>query len=447
MNSPKSIRGLLIALFALALLPAAAAAAPKVDGTPFPVPVPGLLTENKIVEGQDGNMWVTVDAAGGEDVARITPSGEVKEYELKTGIRALEGAAGIARDAEGHLWVTGEGKVAKFTPADPPGSVAVEDLAQAKGAAVGGSSIVLGPDGNMWIATTENVIKFPPDKPDPETTRTLFSIGGLAPHDIDVAGGLLVIADQNSRIVTLTTAGAEKNYALDSFSQGVAGMKSGMIAYSEPGAKVVGLITPPNALAPIKTPEPGGDPFGVTVGADGAFWFVMGAFNTLARLEPGGTQLTFVEGLPKEGLSRQIAPGPNNTLYVTVTKAESESVARVSGLEPPGSKTGGGGAAPETKITTGPKRTVKTRGRRAKVSFRFSSPDAGTSFECRLIRLAGKGKKSKTPGFAACKSPKTYRLRPGRYRFEVRAMLGGVADKSPETRSFRVVHVGRHRHR
>jgi hypothetical protein len=51
------------------------------------------------------------------------------------------------------------------------------------------------------------------------------------------------------------------------------------------------------------------------------------------------------------------------------------------------------------------------------------------------------------PGFAACKSPKAYRLKPGKYRFEVRAVLKGVADSSPASRSFKVVHVPRHRHR
>jgi streptogramin lyase len=442
MIAPGRIRGFLLALIApLALaFPASAAAAPKVDGAPFPVPVKGIEANSKIVEGQDGSIWVAVGNEA-NDVARITPAGAVTEYALESGGSALEGASGIARDAQGHLWVTGEGKVAEFTPADPPTGVAVFDLAQSKGGAVGGASIVLGPDGNMWLASSEIVLKFPPSSPEPpENTRTLFPVPELNPHDIDVAGNQLAVADQKNRVITLGTDGTiTKEYALDGFSQGLAGLPSGTIAYSESGAdpQAVGLIAPPNKLTPIPTPAPGGDPFGVTVGQDGAFWFVMGAFGSLARLQPGGTSLSFVDGMPKAGLERQIATGPNNTLYVTITNPGSEAVARVSGLEPPVVKPPHV-LVPETTITKGPKAKVRTKGhRRAKVSFKFSS-NPGASFECRLVKVLRR-KKDHT-AFRPCSSPRTYRIGFGRYRFEVRAVLGGVTDPTPAKRSFRVTH-------
>ncbi|HVY96964.1 MAG TPA: hypothetical protein VHA54_08405 [Solirubrobacterales bacterium] len=131
-------------------------------------------------------------------------------------------------------------------------------------------------------------------------------------------------------------------------------------------------------------------------------------------------------------------------------------VARVSGVEPPPAPpappssgpgpihTGPGPVLPETKILG---KTVATAGHKARVTFRFSSPQAGSSFECRVVRLAqkkpkqkGKAKASRAgaPPFRACSSPRAYRLGPGRYRFEVRAVLGGVADPSPASRSFRV---------
>ena len=68
----------------------------------------------------------------------------------------------------------------------------------------------------------------------------------------------------------------------------------------------------------------------------------------------------------------------------------------------------------------------------------------GASFECALVKMKkGKGKKQPKPKFKSCKSPKKYSLKPGKYRFSVRAVLSGVADPSPATKTFKVVHVKR----
>ena len=66
-----------------------AAAAPAVNGTFL---VPGVETNNKIVAGPDGNMWVTV-ATGERTTSRASRrAGEVKEFELK----GSKSASGIA---------------------------------------------------------------------------------------------------------------------------------------------------------------------------------------------------------------------------------------------------------------------------------------------------------------------------------------------------------------
>jgi hypothetical protein len=104
--------------------------------------------------------------------------------------------------------------------------------------------------------------------------------------------------------------------------------------------------------------------------------------------------------------------------------------------------TGGGGSggagssntAPDTVLGAHPKNVVKT-GKRASVRFSFSSAPAGATFECRMDRGA----------FAACSSPKSYGLKPGRHSFSVRAISGGVEDPTPAGFAFRVVRkpVGR----
>jgi hypothetical protein len=261
---------------------------------------------------------------------------------------------------------------------------------------------------------------------------------------------MLVIADfGGARILAATPAKALNKefteFKLTGFTLGLAGAPNGQIAFSEPGAmpEAFGLIAPPNP--PQFTEAPAMDPTGVAFGSDGAFWiaeaFGTPGAGTLTRLTTDN-KATVLSGFANNERPRQIAAGPGNTLWVTLPALgeEPDLVARVSGVEPPGSN----GGAPETRIAKGPKGKVKTKGKKAKVSFRFSSPDAGASFECRIAR---KRKGAKAPAFAACKSPQAYRLKPGHYRFEVRAVLKGVADDSPASRSFKVVHVPRHRHR
>ena len=420
-----AILGLVIAL--VLGVAATATAAPAVNGT---FPVPGIETNNKIVAGPDGNMWVTVEN-GANDVARITPSGEVKEFELEN----VTGATGITAQGN-NLWVSFGTGYAEFSPSDPKGTTK-----KTEPGINGAESLVLGPDGNIWVAANLKVIHFPPSEPNKVTT---IEIEKLQPKDIDVAGSLIVVADKGeiSRIVTLTTAGVEKDFPIGGGSQGLAGAPSGQIVFSAPEAKpeAAGLIAPPN---PAQSFELLGDPFGVAYGSDQAFWIVQFAAGQLTRVTSGGQRST-VGGIPKE-TARQIAAGPNNTLWVTMIKNEGlkvePSVVRISGLEPPTS----GGGAPQTTIAKGPGKVVKTTRKTAKVSFRFKSSVAGSAFQCALTKLR-KGKQQAKPVFKACKSPKTYRLRPGRYRFEVRAVSAAGTDASPATRTFKVLHVHSRRH-
>jgi hypothetical protein len=91
--------------------------------------------------------------------------------------------------------------------------------------------------------------------------------------------------------------------------------------------------------------------------------------------------------------------------------------------------TGGGGdtTAPNTTITKGPdKKTEKS-----KAKFKFTSTEAGSTFECSI----DKGE------FKSCSSPTTYkRLSPGKHKFQVRAIdAAGNVDKTPATLKWKVL--------
>ena len=80
---------------------------------------------------------------------------------------------------------------------------------------------------------------------------------------------------------------------------------------------------------------------------------------------------------------------------------------------------------PDTRITKGPKKTRKARSK-----FKFTSTDPAATFQCRVDKRK----------FAACTSPfTTPKLRPGRHRFQVRAVGAGGTDATLAVRKFRVL--------
>jgi hypothetical protein len=417
-----------------------AVAAPAVNG------VVTLKSElgpnNKLVAGPDGNIWVTL-ADETEDVAKIPPSaGPAEEFDLGKEVKNL---TGIAVGPEGDLWIVQQEGVVRFSPANPVKTATPFKIEAVENEA----SIVAGPDGKMWVAEKEKLIRFSPG--DPEGTAVSFAVEKFSPKDIDVAGPLIVVADANTesdRIATFTTSTppVEKDYSIEGGSQGVAGSPSGQIGFSQQIPKTgkpeqVGLITPPNPAQAFEQPD---DPFGVAFGSDDAFWTVRsGSKGGLARLTSTG-QLSLLGGFPAEAKARQIAAGPGNTLWVSMERVmEPGLIVRVSGLEPPLPPTPPPAplkATPQTQIDKGPKKIVKTSHKLAKVTFGFTSSIAGGAFECALTK-AKKGKKPARPHFKTCKSPKHFNLKPGNYRFSVRAVNAGLTDPSPATRGFRVVHL------
>jgi virginiamycin B lyase len=411
------------------LVPASALAAPAVNGV---FPLNSLEINNKIVAGPDGNMWVTLGS--GKDVARITPDGQIQEFDLE-GVE--DDAEGIAPGPDGNLWVPTINEVTRFAPGDPEGT----DKAFTLTNIAANGQIVAGPDGNMWVASNNSLVHFSPGDPEGTEVSTLIE-GNLAPKDIDVAGSLIAVGDGNARVATFTTAGTQVNFTLKGNPQGVAGGPNGQIAFSQQSEmpEEVGRIDPPNQAVGH---EIDGDPFGVALGPDGAYWIARSAAGEVIRMTTDG-QVTTLGGFPAKYFPRQVAGGPGGTVWVTmeIPGENTAAVARVTGVDPPATNPPPPPAtAPQTKIGKGPKKVVKTKKKKAKVKFTFSSPTAGVGFQCSLTKL--KGKKTKAAPFKGCKSPKRYKLVPGRYRFQVRAVSGGVTDPTPAVRKFKIVRIKR----
>ncbi|HET7485217.1 MAG TPA: hypothetical protein VFJ64_07545 [Solirubrobacterales bacterium] len=84
--------------------------------------------------------------------------------------------------------------------------------------------------------------------------------------------------------------------------------------------------------------------------------------------------------------------------------------------------------SPNTVLGFHPPKTLKTKKKKAKVKFTFSSSVAGASFKCKLDKGS----------FAPCRSPKVYKVKPGKHKFSVEAVGAGGADPTPATFSFKV---------
>jgi hypothetical protein len=88
-------------------------------------------------------------------------------------------------------------------------------------------------------------------------------------------------------------------------------------------------------------------------------------------------------------------------------------------------------AAPETQLKKVPKDKVKTKKKRAKVTFEFTGTDARAiaGFECSLDGAA----------FASCSSPHTIKVKKGAHTFSVRATdAAGHVDGAPATDTWKV---------
>jgi streptogramin lyase len=446
---------ILVIALALAAPVGPASAAPAVDGI---FDLPGVQTNGQLTVGPDGNVWVSLEAA----VAKVAPNGTVVPYASAALGNKLGFPQGGITSADGAIWITqtpsgGKKAIVRIPPADPA-SATDFDVTDINANA---TAMATGPDGNIWVALADKIVRFSPSNP---AVATTFSVPGLAPRGITAAGdGTLWVTDtaNGGRLVNVTTAGVVTPYPVGGQPQFVAGGPSAQIAYGNPNnaPQQIGLLSPGGSPLTLDRPN-GSDPFGVTFGADGAFWVAEFAGNRLARVTTDG-QLTTLSGFPAvvgQG-PRQITAGPGNTLWATLDKpgdSAATKIARITGVDPPvvdpGPTPGGGtidptptGATPPPPDTTPPaitlaslSKTVIRAGTRAiQLRFTLSEPAA---VKLTLSRAAPGKRRGKT-----CVKP-TARLRKARRctRFvRVRAVstnaIAGQNTLQISTRRLRIV--------
>ena len=311
-------------------------------------------------------MWLVVHGVD-NDVARVTPTGQVDEFELED----IEQLSGIAAGPEGRIWVTATGKVASFSPADPKTSGEVFTINDV----TSNAPIVAGPDGQMWVAGKQQ--------------RRPLLPGGPRKHARLVRGRRA--PGQRHRCRRLPDCRCRHRQTPDRDPDHGRRRPAGHPDRPRRGGRIAGRrgrpdIGPDRILRPrsqsrehrsghAAATRPRSSNATAThsaspTGSDGAFWFALfggAAQPGVERMTTTGEH-TYLGGLKPGFGARQIAAGPGNTMWMTAENNEKSEyeVVRISGLEPPVVPISGGAKpkAPETKIGKGPKKTVKTRGKK-----------------------------------------------------------------------------------
>jgi virginiamycin B lyase len=234
-------------------------------------PVVGQVTEYQLgagtrptalAAGPDGNLWfagIRYVSGGFADVlGRVTPQGQVSEFELGTH-SANVGLSDIAAGPDGNLWFTegGRTKVGRITTA---GQITEYGLPQGAGSA---TAIAAGADGNLWF-TESGVSRIGRITPSGEVTEFPLA-GGRA-----FWGGGIAAGSDGALWVTLPGAGAIARIGVD-------GSETDFRLSEEPPADY------PNDIV--------ADP-------DGGLWFGKAQAPVLGRINAAGllTQLTLVKG-------------------------------------------------------------------------------------------------------------------------------------------------------
>ena len=330
----ESIRRLLpVLVVLLALAPATASAAPVISGE---FPTVGTLSggPKHLTRGPDGNIWVVLDSA---KLAKVTPAGAVTEYATSN----LVNPVGITAGPDGNLWVTGTNQVVKVAPSNPTVGVAttITQIGTPQ-------AITTGPDNNLWTASDTFVIKIPPGNPSGYThfDAVLGGARGIARGN----DGRLWVADfGGQRVASFTTAGAPTYYntAPTGGPMQVAAGPGTQIGFTDPivQPEEIGRITPGGTAQRTVVSGGSGDPTGIVLGNDGAYWIARFGGNDLVRFTPAGQQTTLT-GFTANAGPRQIGRGPGDTLWVGLETAK--KVARVTGVAAPPAPAGGGGGAP-----------------------------------------------------------------------------------------------------
>jgi streptogramin lyase len=361
---------------------------------------------SEIAPGPDGNVWFT-DLGTTKAIGRITPSGQITEFSSGLANSYMQG---IAPGADGNVWFTDDGSTAAIGRITPSGQI-TEFSSGLEPNSNPWLGIAPGPDGNVWFTDahfTPAIGRITPTGQITEFSSPSFidTIEALAPG----ADGNLWFTDQglNTGAVGSIGTGAPAASQAPPTVTGSGQAGSLQLCKGEVWADWAGVQPILNAL-------------------DGYQWLLDG--NPLT----GQTSQAYTPTSSQVGhaLSCRLTVTYPTPLFVT----ETATSAPITVAAP---------APPSNPITTGPPMTSPTQpkpprveittasisSKRRSASFSFKALGKASGFRCALTRVPSgrhNHRKTPTPVFSTCRSPKRYQhLAAGKYMFQVRALSGGA---------------------
>ena len=319
-------------LLGMVALPSSASAAQIGEVSEFSTGITPSSQPSKITEGPEGDLWFTErNNLSGNRVARITPTGEVKQFPIL--LDSLP--QGIALGPDGNLWFAEvnnpecghEGCRSKVGRMEPNGSyveytTGISDESEPW-------EITAAPNGNLWFTefavagsdrtnrigeinpTTHKVEEFelpPPDK----GQQGAFGITG-GPD-----GNVWFTELVGNRIGRITPAGEITEFPVPTAnSEPIAITKGpdGNLWFAEQDGEKIGRLNPStHEIMEFPIPSGGGEPRAITEGPDGNLWFSEDN-GDIGRITPTGTITQCTTGIngPIEGITK----GPEGTLWFT----------------------------------------------------------------------------------------------------------------------------------
>lgn len=248
----------------------------------LPLPITSTATTAWITAGPDGNLWVSLpDLIGAHSlVARVNTH-------FGATLFAIPGATyawGITVGPDGNLWLTDDagGHIIRVTTAG-----AVTEFNAGPGSDP--YQITSGPDGNLWF-TDFNNRRIGRLTPSGHLTYFPLAVGLLNPDAITAGpdGALWFTLDgTNAAVGRITTTGAVTLVSVPQASTytqmlGIIAGPDGKLYFTlRSTLNAIGRLTTAGVVSVIPLPAPppptGGffaGPAGLTVGPDGAIWFV-----------------------------------------------------------------------------------------------------------------------------------------------------------------------------
>jgi streptogramin lyase len=273
------------------------------------------------VAGPDGNLWFTEQIGGNGAIGRISPTGQVTQFQ--TGISPGSQPVEITVGPDANLWFTEEsGAIGRITP-----DGTVTEFRAGLTSDGDPHGITAGPDANLWFTELGGAI----GRITPAGAITEFRAGlpgNSAPRDITSGpDGNLWFTDIDGSIGRITPAGVITEFPTGLLFNGEHGgitagpVSDGNLWFTAQFGQI-GRITTAGVVTAFSTGiTPGSRLAAITLGPDGNLWFTEGIGDRVGQITPAGTISEFSTGITPGSAPDGIAAGPGGSLWFTELSA------------------------------------------------------------------------------------------------------------------------------